>query len=252
MRSRKNYHLCNPSTIESNVCSLVKYPTIKHFHSLFFQKFDKLLLLASGEVIYFGNVHTSTDYFASNGFECPMHFNPADYILELVTDNFTSEDESMQDKQEIKAKLIQAWKTHSILPAFETDVNAGAVEIKKSSINDDGEEKEIATISHSSMIDINSRWHTSWFEQFLILFVRAYKHRRGHLWSKVQAIQLFCVGFFLGLVWFQIPSTEDNLQDWYEMHDVNIQIYCIFIRMFVWLLKGLVQIISFKCMLDFQ
>ena len=52
-----------------------------------FSKFDKLLLLASGRLVYFGPVDTATNYFETCGYPCPMHYNPADYILELVTDN---------------------------------------------------------------------------------------------------------------------------------------------------------------------
>ena len=52
-----------------------------------FAKFDKLLLVASGRMVYFGPTDTATDYFERCGYPCPMHYNPADFILELVTDN---------------------------------------------------------------------------------------------------------------------------------------------------------------------
>merc|ERR1719242_2535405 len=77
--------------------------------SQMFMKFDKLLLLASANLIYFGSAAESTEYFESVGYQCPIRYNPADFILELVTDNFASEDESLQDKERIKNDLITSW-----------------------------------------------------------------------------------------------------------------------------------------------
>ena len=54
-----------------------------------FAKFDKILLLASGHMVYFGPADTATDYFKAYacGYPCPIHYNPADYILQLVAKN---------------------------------------------------------------------------------------------------------------------------------------------------------------------
>ena len=45
-----------------------------------FESFDKLLLMADGQMIYFGERADVVDYFADQGFKCHANFNPADYI----------------------------------------------------------------------------------------------------------------------------------------------------------------------------
>ena len=41
-----------------------------------------------------------------------MYHNPADYILELVTDQFESENIKLSDKNKIKINLINSWKKY--------------------------------------------------------------------------------------------------------------------------------------------
>eukprot|EP01083_Nonionella_stella_P007132 20604_1 len=163
--------------------------------SQMFQKFDILMLLASANVIYFGNAMNVTDYFESRGYKCPIHYNPADFILELVTDNFCSEDESLQDKEKVKNQLIASWKTYT-----KQDNGVGIRDHQTTNI--DNEE------------DVTSRWNSSWFEQFKILYIRAFKHRRGHLWSWIRLIEIGCISMLGGLVWFRIDHVEANIQDY--------------------------------------
>ena len=69
--------------------------------------------MASGSVIYFGSAPEATSWFEEAGYKCPIHYNPADFILELVTDNFASEDESLKDKEKIKQSLINSWAVYT-------------------------------------------------------------------------------------------------------------------------------------------
>ena len=45
-----------------------------------FESFDKLMLMAEGRMVYFGERADMVDYFANQGFKCHPNFNPADYI----------------------------------------------------------------------------------------------------------------------------------------------------------------------------
>eukprot|EP01103_Thecamoeba_quadrilineata_P018866 TRINITY_DN7420_c0_g1_i1.p1 TRINITY_DN7420_c0_g1~~TRINITY_DN7420_c0_g1_i1.p1 ORF type:complete len:656 (-),score=111.76 TRINITY_DN7420_c0_g1_i1:206-2122(-) len=57
-----------------------------------FTLFDKLLLMANGEVIYFGPPKAAIGYFSSLGHPCPKRMNPADYFIDVITpDNRTPE-----------------------------------------------------------------------------------------------------------------------------------------------------------------
>ncbi len=46
------------------------------------------MLLASGRIVYFGEAKSAINYFNKVGYTWPMHYNPADFMLELITDSF--------------------------------------------------------------------------------------------------------------------------------------------------------------------
>lgn len=45
-----------------------------------FQLFDKLLLVASGQVVYFGAAKDAVQHFRQVGYPCPPEYNPADFF----------------------------------------------------------------------------------------------------------------------------------------------------------------------------
>jgi ABC-type multidrug transport system ATPase subunit len=49
-----------------------------------FESFDKLMLMADGRMVYFGERADMIDYLSNQGFKCHTNFNPADYICEYI------------------------------------------------------------------------------------------------------------------------------------------------------------------------
>ena len=56
-----------------------------------FALFDKLLLLSAGKTCYFGPVDQIGAYCESIGFPMPVHFNPAEFLLDLVNIDFAED-----------------------------------------------------------------------------------------------------------------------------------------------------------------
>ena len=81
--------------------------TIHQPNSYIFALFDRMLLLGGNEVVYHGSAEGSIDYFKSIGFECPEFNNPAEFLLELITDT----DDNFKENIE---KIKQA----SVIPEF--------------------------------------------------------------------------------------------------------------------------------------
>jgi len=42
--------------------------------------FDKLLLMADGYIVFYGEASEAAPYFASQGYKCPPNYNPADFL----------------------------------------------------------------------------------------------------------------------------------------------------------------------------
>jgi acetyl-CoA carboxylase beta subunit len=60
--------------------------TLHQPRSASFAKVHDLLLLASGaRVAYHGPSDEVVDYFKSIGYACPEHFNPAEFLIDLVS-----------------------------------------------------------------------------------------------------------------------------------------------------------------------
>ncbi|KAK9949495.1 hypothetical protein M0R45_005013 [Rubus argutus] len=54
----------------------------------FFELFQNLCLLSSGETVYFGPASNAEQFFSSNGFPCPTLRNPSDHYLRTINQDF--------------------------------------------------------------------------------------------------------------------------------------------------------------------
>jgi len=52
-----------------------------------FDLFDSLLLLAHGQIVYFGPSSEAVQYFTSLGYPCPMYMNPTDHFMKLIVED---------------------------------------------------------------------------------------------------------------------------------------------------------------------
>ncbi|KAI5476299.1 ABC transporter [Pseudohyphozyma bogoriensis] len=109
--------------------------------------FDKLLLLASGKLIYSGNAKDCQSYFSSVGWACPPGFNIADYLIDL-----TMQDEKPEGHAEAEAALIQLEGEEDAVPV--TDPELGVRRSRTSIVTDPSggnDETELATRPNSAV-----------------------------------------------------------------------------------------------------
>ncbi|KAI3449992.1 hypothetical protein Pfo_006657 [Paulownia fortunei] len=67
-----------------------------------FALFDDLLLLSSGETIYFGEAEMAVQFFADAGFPCPRRRNPSDHFLRCVNSDFDDVNNTLMGSQRIR------------------------------------------------------------------------------------------------------------------------------------------------------
>ncbi|KAG0233467.1 hypothetical protein BGW42_007424 [Actinomortierella wolfii] len=59
--------------------------TVHQPRSDIYELFDDLLLLSQGNIVYFGTASGASSYFEGLGHECPVGWNVADHLLDLIT-----------------------------------------------------------------------------------------------------------------------------------------------------------------------
>ncbi|CAB4475285.1 unnamed protein product [Rhizophagus irregularis] len=159
-----------------------------------FESFDKLMLMADGHMVYFGERAGVVKYLADQGYKCHPNFNPADYILELLNDNT------------IKQKLINAY-THKT-----RDDPTGKQIFGKYSRRTRADNQLNNTILNAPVTS-ERRWEATFLQQFSILTERTFKQNIKISLSKVNISQTIALTIFCILIWLQIPFSETNIND---------------------------------------
>ena len=117
--------------------------TIHQPSSLIWGLFDDILLLTpTGEIAYHGERKDSISYFSSIGYICPQHYNPAEFLIDLV-----SIDSSSVQKKEVSIQRIQ-----SIVSQFNTYIENKNTQEKSSSSSSSG---SIRTHKYEAKKDVN-------------------------------------------------------------------------------------------------
>ncbi|KAJ2505251.1 hypothetical protein IWW47_002133, partial [Coemansia sp. RSA 2052] len=86
-------------SVDQGIATLM---TIHQPSARIFNIFDKVILLSQGRIVYFGPTATAIEYFAGIGYQCPMHENPADYFIDLMTLDYRSDDALARSKAQVK------------------------------------------------------------------------------------------------------------------------------------------------------
>ncbi|XP_051182958.1 ABC transporter G family member 22 isoform X2 [Lolium perenne] len=169
--------------------------TIHQPSSRLFHKFDKLILLGRGSLLYFGKTSEAMPYFQSIGCSPLIAMNPAEFLLDLANGNTNDvsvpselDDKYLVDSYESRVAYKEKKKLLAPLP-----------------ISDDMK----ATITSSKR-----EWGTNWCQQYSILFCRGLKERRHDYLSWMRITQVIATSIILGLLWWHSdPTTPKGLQD---------------------------------------
>ncbi|XP_073318105.1 ABC transporter G family member 22-like isoform X2 [Primulina huaijiensis] len=191
--------------------------TIHQPSSRLFLKFDKLILLGKGSLLYFGKASEALVYFTTIGYSPLIAMNPAEFMLDLANGNVTdiSIPSEFQDrvqmgnfKAETKSgKIDPAVIQEYLVEAHEARV---AVHEKKNIMEPISMDEEMKSKLNSS----KREYGASWYEQYSILFWRGLKERKNDYFSWLRITQVLTTATILGLLWWQSGSDNPKeLQD---------------------------------------
>lgn len=83
--------------------------TIHQPRSDLFAHFGNIILLArGGSPVYAGPAHGMLPHFATQGYECPRHINPADFALDLITVDLQHESREAASRAKVH-NLVESW-----------------------------------------------------------------------------------------------------------------------------------------------
>nr|AIU41652.1 ABC transporter family protein [Hevea brasiliensis] len=191
--------------------------TIHQPSSRLFHKFDKLILLGKGSLLYFGKASEAMPYFSSVGCNPLIAMNPAEFLLELANGNIN--DVSVPSELEDRVQMENSdneTRNGKPSPAVVHDYLVEAYETRVA----ENEKKKLMVpipLDEEVKLKVSSpkrQWGASWWEQYTLLFCRGIKERRHDYFSWLRITQVLSTAIILGLLWWQSESSSPKgLQD---------------------------------------
>jgi energy-coupling factor transporter ATP-binding protein EcfA2 len=172
--------------------------TIHQPSSSMFMMFDNVVLLAEGGwVVYSGSSAGVLPYCARLGLHSPPRYNPADFMLEVVTST-----ETIADGRTVRQLLIDTYAEN------EAKRGDGDGSSKAKPVQLDDEEREAVRDMKKG-----KKYPTSFFAQTWVMAVRSFKQRRHDILSWMHLIQIALIALLGGLLWFQMDKKESAIGD---------------------------------------
>lgn len=134
-------------------------------------------------------------YLAPKGYSPPADYNPADFIMDLVTT--TEAEDGSADGKSTRQILIEAWD-NSVTDEEASKALAGDITDR-----DDSDEESAENIKYMA----------SYYTQFVTLFQRNVIISQSALVTNLTMFQTITVALICGLLWYQMPYTEDRISD---------------------------------------
>jgi len=215
--------------------------------SAVFRSFDKLLMLADGNTVYFGDPISSLSYLSSIRLDCPDGYNAADHWMDvLVVDSNAmdgdDEDEEYMVESAFKrntsltqlSKLIESKQVQGeekkesdgngngdsgvgvrntrayLIECWDADGLAERVDDK---IREQASMNDMEVVESAFASESGRKYNTSWWAQFLVLSHRALSNSKSAIFTPLNLVKSAMIGLMMGLLWFQLPYTEKSVAD---------------------------------------
>ncbi|XP_013413427.1 ABC transporter G family member 27 isoform X1 [Lingula anatina] len=235
MKNMKDYSAVHNKT----VVTTIHQPSSQIFHM-----FDSLLLLCEGHMAYFGDAGKMVDFFSSMGLHCTPLYNPADFMMEkmkdsdevqnLIINSASALRQSDQWPNKLKALDLKILANNKGLTNRNDKGDIDETEDARPcnfgfGMNSEDKEKGPYPLVHqASEISIciskemaskylqqkyDDRWPTSWWTQYHVLTRRNFTQSKAKIWSKINLIHSVVIAIIAGLLWFQLPRTEETIAD---------------------------------------
>ncbi|XP_027351093.1 ABC transporter G family member 15-like [Abrus precatorius] len=174
-----------------------------------FNMFDDLLLLSSGEIVYFGDAKMALKFFADAGFPCPTTRNPSDHFLLCINLDFDSITEALAKSHSHLSK-----SSSSTVGMRITEIRGILIESYNSSKLMMKTRKRIQQLKTNDEHEVEPKTgsSTKWWKQLCTLTQRSLLHMTrdiGYYWLRI--IFYILAAFSIGTLFFHIGTNNSIL-----------------------------------------
>ena len=190
--------------------------------------FTKILLVSQGRTIYYGPPENALAYFNSLGYRCPPYVNPADFYIDLLSVDRTSEESTVLTQHKLdklgeewrtcqqaeieRRRFVKGWRKQS-LPEQTAVVYR---EYRRKSVTDAESKNKLKVIMGKIFAEDDSRLFKDrnwWISEYLILLQRDFKEEmRQPIVLIGTLVQTLFLLILVSFTFFQLPLTQPGIQ----------------------------------------
>uniref|UniRef100_A0AC35G1S5 Uncharacterized protein n=1 Tax=Panagrolaimus sp. PS1159 TaxID=55785 RepID=A0AC35G1S5_9BILA len=166
--------------------------TIHQPSSQIFDMFDKLCLMALGQIVFLGPSKKATGIFKQAGYGINGRENPAEFCIEKLA---LHEGETDDDRKERVDKIKKSYDNSRMASLYIERIYGSVSERRKEMGNKD--------------VRVSRKYAANWFKQVLWLFVRSFRATlRDPLLLKVRLAQTILTAVVVGIVYLRVGDPE--------------------------------------------
>ncbi|KAJ1402916.1 P-loop containing nucleoside triphosphate hydrolase [Sesbania bispinosa] len=163
-----------------------------------YSKFDDIVLLTEGSLVYAGPARDEAlAYFSRFGYNCPDHVNPAEFLADLISIDYSSADSVYSSRKRIDG-LVESFSQRLSTVIYATpitidDLSKSRKQIRKRTV---------------------AKKKGGWWKQFWLLLKRAWMQAsRDAPTNKVRARMSIASAIIFGSVFWRMGKSQTSIQD---------------------------------------
>ncbi|KAH8496066.1 hypothetical protein H0E87_019021 [Populus deltoides] len=162
-----------------------------------YSKFDDIVLLAAGALVYAGSARdVPLTYFSKFGYRCPDHVNPAEFLADLISIDYSSAESVYSSRKRIDG-LVESFSQQSSTILYATPLTR---------------KEDSKKLSRKT--SVKGKGKGSWWREFWLLLRRAWMQAsRDGPTNKVRATMSIASAIIFGSVFWRMGKSQTSIQD---------------------------------------
>ncbi|KAL0103658.1 hypothetical protein PUN28_017729 [Cardiocondyla obscurior] len=183
--------------------------TIHQPNAILFNMLDHLYVIADGNCVYTGSTQNLIPYLDSVGFNCPIHYHPADFLMEICNGDYGSHVSKLVES--IGNGRNEEWRSTQSLYLNKNKETLTSQQITE------------RLYSFETELIHTPDYIANFWKQFRVLIKRnAIKLFRDKVFTLLRIVMHFVVGLMVGILYFRIGQDAAYVLDNFNLLYFNI------------------------------